>query len=112
MCYEVTLINNQENKNSLRELGFRWVDELSQSSPFIGVQLDARGVIDRYQTGWENPLIRIKYLPSILVLPTPRARLQFLFDEFLIDEHVYKKATHIINISEAFSKISNNVGKL
>lgn len=112
MCYEVCLINNQENRDSLRELGFSWIDELSQSSPFIGVQLDARGVIDRYQTGWENPLIRIKYLPSILVLPTPRARLQFLFDEFLIDEHVYKKATRIINISEAFSKISNNVGKL
>lgn len=102
MCYEVSISNNLENIAELIKLGFNYLEHIPESAPYIGVQLNTHAAVGRSYVSSDNPLIRIKYLPALLVLPTTKARIEYLWEEFLITEHVYK---HLLYMDELVSRV-------
>lgn len=90
MCYEVCISNNPSNLLELQNMGFKGFENIPESSPYIGIQLNTKYVVGRSYVGWSCPHIRIKYLPSILVLPTTLARIEYMYEEFLIDQNTYE----------------------
>lgn len=102
MCYEVSISNNLENIAELIKLGFNYLEHIPESAPYIGVQLNTHTAVGISYVSNDNPLIRIKYLPALLVLPTTKARIEYLWEEFLITEHVYK---HLLYMDELVSGV-------
>lgn len=102
MCYEIAISNNPENIAELNRLGFNYLEHIPESAPYIGVQLNTHAAVGRSYVSSDNPLIRIKYLPALLVLPTTKARIEYLWEEFLINEYVYK---HLLYMEELISGV-------